>query len=116
DDEIVTTAGSEDALALHFAKAEGDGLRYVDAWGCWMEYDGTRWRRQSTPAVWNLIRPYVRACAKQLESLPAQRSLLSRSKVAGIEGLARGSLLIPDNAWDANPWQLNTPGGVVDLH
>ena len=112
---VTTQAGSEDWFALRFARGEGARLRYVNDWGRWKGFDGQRWVDRSTPDVWNRIRPLVRTVAMGLEKERDRINLLSRTKVAGIEGFARGDLSRGTDGWDADPWVLNTPGGTVDL-
>ena len=36
---------SHDALALAWGAGSADTARYVDAWGWWLHWDGTRWKR-----------------------------------------------------------------------
>jgi putative DNA primase/helicase len=111
---INTVPGSEDALALEFADGRRLELRYVDKWGKWMAFDGRRWGEAATPGVWNLIRKVARNAAVRLPSTQG-RNLLSRTKIAGVEALARGQLLAAADQWDTNAWALNTPAGIVDL-
>ena len=47
-----------------------------------------------------------------------QRKIASANTVAAIEKLARSDRrhATTVDIWDADPWLLNTPGGIVDLH
>jgi putative DNA primase/helicase len=111
-----TVLGSEDAIAVDFRIAHKDRLRYVDESGDWMLFNGQRWARTPVSAVWNALRPIAREHAERAFDQPGQRrSLLKSSAISGSERLARGSLLLPHDAFDADPWMLNTPAGMVDL-
>ncbi len=117
---VYTVPASQDDLAIAFAACQRDQLRYVDDWNRWMGFDGRRWIKVPVPTVWNLIKPHARDCAMRMQtkgtSDSTRRNLLSRQTIAGVEALARGNLIAPVGIWDANPWWLNTPAGIVDLH
>jgi putative DNA primase/helicase len=104
------------AIAHDFASKNHKRLRYVTEWNKWMIFNGQSWVEHSQTAVWNMMLPVVREQVNQLQVREdTKRNLLSRSKTAGAEALARGHLRIAAAAWDADPWLLNTPKGVVDL-
>jgi phage/plasmid-associated DNA primase len=54
---------SDDALALVFAARHGDDLRFVAAWGQWLEWGGNVWREDSTLAVFDHARTTAREAA-----------------------------------------------------
>jgi hypothetical protein len=64
--EIAETSGalppqfSEEALALRFSRQYADSLRYVNDWGRWMKWDGTRWREDRTLHVFDKARAICR--------------------------------------------------------
>ena len=120
--EIVPSVavGSDDDLAQMFADANKRRLRYVDEWGTWHLYDGHRWVKLPMPKVWNEICDLSRKYAANWLGKGgegARRDMLSRKKIAAAEALARGrsGIIIGADVWDADPWLLNTPNGVVDL-
>ena len=106
---------SEDALALTFCEAYPQ-QRYVAAWSKWLVFDGARWRVDSTLHVFDRIRAHVRQAMGADDSSQA-RALLKSQAVAGIERLAKADrrYAATVDQWDADPWLINTPAGVVDL-
>ena len=108
---------SDDALALHFAAENKDRLRYVAAWGRWLRWDGTRWRFDDTLVAIDLARRVCRDEAAKCNNSKVAKAVASGATVAAVERLARADhrLAATTGQWDADPWLLNTPGGIVDL-
>jgi len=123
DDAIgpLPPAFSEDALALIFSAQHEGQLLYVPAWGHWLRWDGCRWARDETLSVFDLCREVCRdaaAEAKQLEKgKPIARKVASAATVASVDKLARSDRrhARASDEFDADPWALNTPAGVIDL-
>ncbi len=109
--------GTEDALALAFTRRYHRDWRYVAAWGRWLVWDGQRWRTEDTLAATDLIRSVCRQTAVRADNPKVAAKLASASTVSGVERLARADRrhAATTDEWDADPWLLNTPGGVVDL-
>jgi len=109
--------GTEDALALAFTRRYHRDWRYVFAWGRWMMWDGQRWRSEDTLAATDLIRSVCRHAAVRADNPKIAAKLASSGTVGGVERLARADRrhAATTDEWDADPWLLNTPGGVVDL-
>ena len=109
--------GTEDALALSFTRRYHRDWRYVAAWGRWLVWDGQRWRTEETLAATDLIRSVCRQTAVRADNPKVAAKLASASTVGGVERLARADRrhAATTDEWDADPWLLNTPGGVVDL-
>ncbi len=109
--------GTEDALALAFTRRYHRDWRYVATWGRWLVWDGTRWRTEDTLAATDLIRSVCRHAALRADNPKIAAKLASSSTVGGVERLARADRrhAATTEEWDADPWLLNTPGGVVDL-
>ena len=109
--------GTEDALALAFTRRYHRDWRYVAAWGKWLVWDGQRWRIEDTLAATDLIRSVCRHAAVRAGNPKVAAKLASSSTVGGVERLARADRrhAATTEEWDADPWLLNTPGGVVDL-
>ncbi|MBS0577606.1 MAG: hypothetical protein JSS45_14505 [Proteobacteria bacterium] len=109
--------GTEDALALAFTRRYHRDWRYVAAWGRWLVWDGHRWRTEDTLAATDLIRSVCRQTAVRADNPKVAAKLASASTVGGVERLARADRrhAATTDEWDADPWLLNTPGGVVDL-
>ena len=109
--------GTEDALALTFTRRYHRDWRYVAGWGRWLVWDGQRWRTEDTLAATDLIRSVCRQTAVRADNPKVAAKLASSSTVSGVERLARADRrhAATTEEWDADPWLLNTPGGVVDL-
>jgi putative DNA primase/helicase len=114
-DDII--AASEDALALSFAERHAVDLRYIAAWGRWLCWDGRRWLFDSTLDAFDRVRRICREAASEANEARVQTALASAKTVAAVERLARADrrLAATTDQWDADPWVLNTPGGIVDL-
>lgn len=110
-------AFSDEALALRFAERHADDLRYVAAWGKWLEWVGDRWRFDDTLRTHDLARRISREAASEANRERVAAALSSGKTVGAVERLARADrrLAARVEQWDADPWTLNTPGGVVDL-
>jgi putative DNA primase/helicase len=108
---------SDDALALRFAELHAKDLRYVAEWGRWLRYDGMRWQFDDTLVAFDRARVICRAAAAECNSLKLAKGLASAKTVAAVERLARCDrrLAATVDQWDADPWLLNTPRGVIDL-
>lgn len=109
--------GTEDALALAFTRRYHRDWRYVAPWGRWLVWDGQRWRTEDTLAATDLIRSVCRQTAVRADNPKVAAKLASAGTVSGVERLARADRrhAATTDEWDADPWLLNTPGGVVDL-
>lgn len=111
---------SDEALALRFAAAHAQYLRYVESWKRWLEWDGTRWRVEETLRALDLARALCRqasAEAKAQRKTKIAAAVASRKTVAAVESLARADrrLAATTAQWDRNPDLLNTPAGTIDL-
>src|SRR5438045_600946 len=107
-------AFSEDGLALEFAARHEAELRYVAAWGHWLQWNGKHWSRERTHKVYDMAR---NVCRDAVERGGDSKRLLSAKTVAAIEWLAHSDRrhAATSEDWDTDPWLLNTPGGIVDL-
>jgi putative DNA primase/helicase len=109
---------SEDALAERFTEWHGEDLRYVSAWGKWMQWGGACWAPDDTLRVFDRAREICRTAATERELKPAVAArVTSAATVAAVERLARADrrhAAVVDQ-WDRDAWILNTPGGLVDL-
>lgn len=108
---------ADDALALTFTKQHGEDLRFTAEWGLWNLWDGHVWRTDSTLAVFDLARKVCRKESASCEDKRLAPRIASAQTVYAVERLARADRLhaAAVEQWDADPWLLNTPGGVVDL-
>jgi putative DNA primase/helicase len=108
---------SDDALALEFSARHAGELRFVAGFGKWMRWDGVRWVMEKTLASFDLARAVARDFANACNQEKLKRRIASANTVAGIERLARSDRrhAATVSIWDADPWLLNTPDGIVDL-
>jgi P4 family phage/plasmid primase-like protien len=114
--EVLPPEFADDALALSFSDSFGDRLRYVNAWGRWFWWSGQVWKHDDTLRVYDLCRRHCRSYA--VNAAPAvQKAVTSGKTIAAVEKLIRSDRRHAANVsqWDADPWLLNTPAGVVDL-
>ncbi len=117
---------SDDDLALCFTERHAEELRYVTAWGRWLIWDGVRWAHDERKRVFDLARSLCReVLAAQLEDpsltesqrksmrqrLGSATTIWAVVKLAGAD--PRHAVAV--NQLDADPWSLNTPGGIEDL-
>jgi putative DNA primase/helicase len=102
---------------LRFADCHVGELRYVAKWSTWMCWDGTRWQFDDTLNTFNRARMICREVAATCNHLKLRKELASAKTVAAVERMARSDrrLAATVEQWDADPWLLNTPEGVIDL-
>lgn len=109
---------SDDALASDFTRRHGADLRYVAAWGKWLLWNGSRWAEDRITRVFDLVRAVCRDNASKAKAEERiARQLASGKTIAAVERLARSDpqhATLPE-AFDADDFLLNTPGGTVDL-
>jgi len=108
---------TDDALALSFTTRYAEDWRYCAAWGKWLLWDGRRWQADDTLLVQHFVRAVCREAALKADSHRLAAKLAASGTVGGVERLARTDRRHAATAevWDANPYALNTPNGVVDL-
>jgi len=114
---IVTTPHSDDALAVDFVQQYGGEWRHVPEWGAWFRWRDGKWNRDETGEVRDLVRLLCRADALRAERLNEAQRIASDKKLTAVLRVAASDQLIavPPSEFDAHPWLLNTPGGVIDL-
>lgn len=117
---------SDDRNAQKFTARYRDDLRYVSEWGSWLRWEGNRWRRDTTLAAFDLARGVLReigaAAERDFNLTPTKQAatalaVTSARSVANVERLAKADRIhaATTGQWDADPWLLNTPAGVLDL-
>ena len=117
DDEIRPAEFSDDTLALRFTGDHLDNLRHVQKWGRWLKWDDKRWSFDETMHVFDMVRGTCRDQAHRCNDPRVKAQLTSAKTVGAVHRLAQSdqrTAAVIDQ-WDADPWLLNTPGGVVDL-
>lgn len=108
---------SDDALALEFADLYFEKLRYVAGWGSWLLWDGERWEEDETLAVYDAVREVCRHTSVSFNNEKIAARIASAATIAAVERVARSDrrLAATVDQWDAEAWELNTPGGIVEL-
>jgi putative DNA primase/helicase len=108
---------SEDGLARALVARHGHELRFCPQRGRWLLWDGCRWAWDDAEQH----REFVRELARELPYSGGwrrfKRQALSAGGVSGVVRLARSdpALTVSMTDLDARPYEVNTPGGVVDL-
>ncbi len=108
---------ADENLALRFSAEHAERLRHVATWGRWLIWDGATWRFDDTLRAFDLARAICRQASAECNDPTVSPSIASAKTVAAIERLAKADRrhATTTDVWDADPWLLNTPGGVVDL-
>lgn len=115
--ELARYGQTEDGVARALVARCSDLLRYCPQRGLWLTWDGARWAWDES----ELHREHARQLARQLPDNDVWRrfrsKILSAAGIAGVIRLARTdpAIAIHIDALDAHPWQLNTPGGIIDM-
>lgn len=116
---------SEDSLAEEFTRQYKNTMAYCAALGTWLHWEDNRWKVDDTALAIDLSRKVCRE-ASQLaldrldlgaKSKTIANTLSSRRVFGAVEGIARSDRrhVVRPSQFDADPWIINTPDGVVDL-
>ena len=108
---------SEDHLAASFTGRYEDALRYVATWERWLIWNGSTWVNEQTMRAFDLARAVCRQASAGCDTQALARAVGSAKTVAAVERLAKADRrhAATVEQWDADPWLLNTPAGIVDL-
>ena len=115
---INSPGDNEFALASIFSNRCGNDLRYTAAWGRWSIWNGQYWVKDETLYVHHLVRTICDEAAVNTGNPQIRSRIASARTVDAVERLARADRrhVATVDQWDSDPWLLNTPGGIVDLH
>ena len=82
-------------------------MRYVNAWGRWISFEGTHWIEDYTLHTFDRVRAVCREIATVGEHSP--RVVASAKTIVAVERLARADRRLAATAeqWDNNSWMLN---------
>jgi putative DNA primase/helicase len=99
----------DDRIADIFAEEHRSDLPYVAKWGQWLEWRDGCWREDATLKVFALIRATCKAHGIENARMAKM--------TADVHSIVRADrrLAATVEQWDADPWLLNTPDGVVNL-
>jgi putative DNA primase/helicase len=107
---------TEDRVALAFAHANREVLRFNHRRQLWYEWDGTRWREEKTELALEYARRFARKANSNGKGGP--KSGPERASFArGVETFAQGdrALALRGDEFDTDPYLVNTPAGTIDL-
>lgn len=119
--EFLPPKFSEDALAQAWSESAKGAWKYVAAWDKWLKWDGVRWlmdeKESIVPETLRKMREVVTWPGSDNLSRSQKNSICSRGMIRNVLYLAgrekNHAMLAAD--FDADPWLLGTPDGVVDL-
>lgn len=116
---------SEDSLSALFTERHKKTLAYCGAWTAWTRWNGAIWQLDDTGYALDQSRQICREKALEAEQrieLANKRKVIattlsSRKCIANVEQIARSDPhhTVRPSQFDADPWILNTPGGVINL-
>lgn len=116
---------SDDELTRRFTDRNGDRFRYCATLGRWYEWRSTHWMHDETMTVYDAARYSCKVdlgnalgrSPKDGEARALRTKLGSASTIAAVVKMASADRrhAVTHAALDADPWLLNTPGGVLDL-
>lgn len=114
-----TLARSEDGHSQALIAEHGADLRYCPQMGRWLHWDGWRWHAQ--PNGGGIAVEFAKAVARAYPDdggwATHKKRSLTRSGISAALALSETDyrITVDIDALDARPWELNTPGGIVDL-
>ena len=119
---------SEVNVGIRFAQIHEETLRWVDAWGRWMVWDGARWVRDEIRVAFErgkklccAVADFARTDGTEFTTERQRQATIARygekRTISNVVELAKSDprIVATTAQWDADIWALNTPGGVVDL-
>ncbi|MFF9898474.1 phage/plasmid primase, P4 family [Streptomyces longispororuber] len=111
-----TYTRTDDGNALRLVDTHADEIRYCPQRG-WLTWDGHRWTWDERGHVAELARDIARSLPEGEGDLQHKARSLSARGLDSMVKVARTDprIVAPIATLDARPWELNTPGGVVNL-
>ena len=113
-----TLEDNEDSLARAFVGEVATTLHYVPQRRQWLTWTGSRWEWDEADRHRELIKNVARRLPSTDKSAAAfRRKMLSAAGISGVANLARTdpAVVVHLDDLDNEPWELNTPAGVVNL-
>ncbi len=116
DDDDEAPEFSDEDLALRFASPARLHHALCRAMGRWFKWTGKVWAADEKRVAFSLSRQVVPRGGARMQQRK-RKAIASAKTVAAVERLAQADprLATTVDVWDADPWLLNTPDGVVDL-
>jgi hypothetical protein len=109
---------SEEAMANVLVQTRFNGNWRYASDGRWYHFNERCWFLDETAEIYDLARMVCRStAASDGLSATVKRSICSARSISGVERVARSDRMIAVaiEAFDSDPWVLNTPDGLVDL-
>lgn len=120
DTEPSAPARTEDFDALWLADTYQHQIAYCPEWGKWLTWNGHTWQPQ--PEGGGYVRELAKHLYRQLSDKTKQEAsyktkVLARSGISNRLAMAETDLrlVVSKTILDQHPYQLNTPGGIIDL-
>ncbi len=119
DSAIVTLDGTptavtltEDNIARVFAQRYAGRLLFDHTSGRWLQWDGARWKPEQTRLAYHYARELTRGL-----NADGKAKWAKDAAFAAVERIARTdrAFACTIDQFDADPWLLGTPAGIVDL-
>jgi putative DNA primase/helicase len=109
---------SEEAVGRTFAAEQEGALAFDHSQQVWFIWDGSKWAADKTGIAFDRAREAVRRASRSSLATEKEKGAMGRiAFVRAVDGFARADqrLAVHQGMWDADPWLLGVPGGVVDL-
>jgi putative DNA primase/helicase len=114
-----TLAQSEDGHSQALIAEHGEVIRYCPERGRWLHWDGRVWRWQEPGGgyVKELAKDVARAYPDDGTWRTHRKRSLSNGGLSACLALTETDrrIVVSIDDLDAHPWELNTPGGIIDL-
>lgn len=110
-------SSTEESLAREWTQNHGDDWRYDAGIQRWFGFNGQHWKQDGTRYALQLIREHISEAAEGGGNVKAQPALGRAAVAKGVETFCQidPRLAVEHDIWDADPFALGTPAGVVDL-
>jgi len=109
DEKPPSPSASDVAVAERFIAQQGAGLRYCEAWGRWLVWDGRRWTLNRTELMWRAV--------QAIDAAGSPRARSTERVAATVLRLARHApnVAVAPEALNSNPHLFNCANGTLDL-
>ena len=105
----------EDGVALDFA-AHYQGIAAFDHTDQqWLLWQDDRWQRDQTKRVEELARDFVRETRLGLDKAPVAMTKIAFARAVESAARADRRIAASHEQWNADPWLIGVPGGIVAL-
>ena len=111
---------TEQLVMRTFGAVQHNELRFNHSSNAWLVWDGHFWRLEERQIVLSWIMNLSKQLAETISGRGAEAKRRTVERVTFSSNVERGVRAMPPIAtaqkdWDANPWLLGTPKGIVDL-